>query len=159
MNRDFCVVFLPWVWRTWDGYMHFRLEAFLPFTDFFILSYCWFCSLISPSFPLLPLFPQLVNNQIVWSLFLKQHWWRYTRRKVQCAVNPEAIFLAAFLKFQVFPIQKEEGEVGGGTTEHLQPSCWYYLLTSHVFCQNSTISGKHKAQGVSASHAFLLSKL
>lgn len=25
--------FLPWVWRTWDGFMHFRLGTFLPFRD------------------------------------------------------------------------------------------------------------------------------
>lgn len=52
-EQKFCVAFLPWAWRTWDGYMHFRLETFLPFTGLFkplILLILY--GLISPSFPL-----------------------------------------------------------------------------------------------------------
>lgn len=97
-EQKFCVAFLPWVWRTWDGYMHFRLGTFLSFTDLFkplILLILY--GLISPSFPLTfhrPAGGELVNNL---KHFSKKKLIKYILWRVQHAISPAAAFLGIFL--------------------------------------------------------------
>lgn len=93
-EQEFCVAFLPWVWRTWDGFMHFRLGTFLAFMDLFkplILPILYW--LISSSFPLPPSTSgELMNNLKDFS----KKTIKYILWKVQHALSPAAIFLGIF---------------------------------------------------------------